>query len=130
MTNAELIKKYMNKYACTEAEARSMIEWDEDETMETEETKRQAENFKKFSRSHHDAHTFVKRERKPREIKLNPTKVDVIAGLAEKLTEMGMQDVEITNVQKYITFTCGDEKFELNLVRKNLNLAKKKGGAK
>ena len=130
MTRAELIKKYMNKYACTEAEARSMIEWDEDEKMETEETKQAAENFKKFSRSHHDAHTFVKREQKPREVKLNPTKVDVIAGIAEKLKEMGMQNVEITNVQKYITFDCGEEKFEVNLVRKNLNLAKKKGGKK
>ena len=116
MTKKELIAHYMKKYACTEAEAQSLIEWDENDKMETEETKKAEENYKKFSRSHHDAHTFVKRERKPREIKINPTKVEIIKAIAEALEEMGFENVNVTNPQKYISFAKGEENYELNLV--------------
>lgn len=54
-----------------------------------------------------------------RELKPDENKRHIISLLAQALeTDALITNVEITNVQKYITFTIGNEKFELDLKRK------------
>ena len=53
--------------------------------------------------------------------KENPTKANIIALLATILTENGdfsAENVEITNKERQIAFTVGDNAFELTLVQK------------
>ena len=53
--------------------------------------------------------------------KENPTKANIIALLATNLTENGdfcAENVEITNKERQIAFTVGDNAFELTLVQK------------
>ena len=59
---------------------------------------------------------FTKRERKA-----NPTKAGIIAELAKFLTddsEYATENVEITNKERMIGFSIGDDKFEITLVQK------------
>lgn len=56
--------------------------------------------------------TDHKRERKP-----DPTKEEIISNLATHLTELGVENVQIPNVGKLITFSLNGENFTLNLVR-------------
>lgn len=57
----------------------------------------------------------VKRERKA-----NPTKREVISGIAEYLTKCDIlaENVAITNPERIIAFEIGDEKFEITLTQK------------
>jgi predicted RND superfamily exporter protein len=59
---------------------------------------------------------FTKRERKA-----NPTKAGIISELAkflEEASEYATENVEITNKERQIAFTIGEDKFELTLVQK------------
>lgn len=59
---------------------------------------------------------FTKRERKA-----NPTKAGIVAELAKFLieaSEYATENVEITNKERQISFSIGDDKFELTLVQK------------
>lgn len=61
-------------------------------------------------------YTFSKRERKP-----NEAKRDIIANLHEFIINAivdSPNDVQITNIERQIAFTLGDESFELTLVQK------------
>lgn len=57
----------------------------------------------------------VKRERKA-----NPTKREVISGIAEYLAKCDIltENVAITNPERVIAFEIGDEKFEITLTQK------------
>lgn len=62
------------------------------------------------------AYKFTKRERKP-----NATKGGVIAELAAFLAEnsdFDVKNVEITNKERQIAFTIGENAFEITLVQK------------
>ena len=62
------------------------------------------------------AYNFSQRERKA-----NPTKAGIIAELADFLTNESANscaEVEITNKERQIAFTVGDQKYELTLVAK------------
>ena len=62
------------------------------------------------------AYNFSQRERKA-----NPTKAGIIAELADFLTNESANsctEVEITNKERQIAFTVGDQKYELTLVQK------------
>ena len=48
----------------------------------------------------------------------NPTKAQIIADLADFLTENGKENVEITNKERMIAFSVGETNFELTLVQK------------
>ena len=48
----------------------------------------------------------------------NVTKSDIIAKLAEFLTENGKENVKITNKERQIAFSVGENDFELTLVQK------------
>lgn len=56
--------------------------------------------------------TDTKRERKP-----DPTKEEIISNLADFLRTQGVQNVQVPNIGKLITFTLNNENFTLNLVR-------------
>lgn len=58
---------------------------------------------------------------KQRERKANPTKASIIAELAKFLaedSENACEGVEVTNKERQIAFTIGDQKYELTLVQK------------
>lgn len=53
-----------------------------------------------------------------RELKPDENKRLIISTIAKTLEENGFEDVEVTNIQKYITFKIGSEVFEIDLKRK------------
>lgn len=58
---------------------------------------------------------------KQRERKANPTKASIIAEIAKFLaedSENACEGVEVTNKERQIAFTIGDQKYELTLVQK------------
>ena len=58
---------------------------------------------------------------KQRERKANPTKASIIAELEKFLaedSENACEGVEVTNKERQIAFTIGDQKYELTLVQK------------
>ena len=60
-------------------------------------------------------------EPKTRQRKENPTKGGIIAEIAEFLTKNGSfayENVEITNKERQIAFTIGDDRFEITLTQK------------
>ena len=74
------------------------------------------------------AQTFTKADRKPgvykftpRQRKENPTKSDIISAISAFLPELDSvlcENVEIVNKERMISFTVGDNKFELTLTQK------------
>lgn len=48
----------------------------------------------------------------------NPIKAQIIADLADFLTENGKENVKITNKERQIAFSVGETNFELTLVQK------------
>lgn len=115
--------KLMRILGCSEAEALDIIAYDKavdkgqptayDLTKEQQEVVRKMKNVDtKAPRTY----TFTKRERKP-----NEAKREIIAGLYEFITNAIVDDASdatVTNVERQITFTLGDESFELTLVQK------------
>lgn len=62
------------------------------------------------------AYKFTKRERKP-----NATKAGIIAEIAQFLSEkseFSVENMEITNKERQISFKIGDDCFEVTLVQK------------
>lgn len=58
---------------------------------------------------------------KQRERKANPTKASIIAEIAKFLaedSENACENVEVTNKERQIAFTIGDNKYEFTLVQK------------
>lgn len=115
----ELIKKYMEKYACTREEAISVIEEDEEinrtsstAKLESDLTAEQKQASKEVRSTTSDKREKAKRERKPDE-----TKEAVITTLADFLKENGYADTEILNKSNEIGFKIGAENFSLKLVR-------------
>lgn len=88
----------------------------------TEKTKKKAEkpadSAEKGTKKGGTAYNFDTSTKKKKE---NPTKANIIALLATILTENGdfsAENVEITNKERQIAFTVGDNSFELTLVQK------------
>lgn len=120
MTNTNLIKQYMEKLGCTEAEARDLIAYDNEVDHNrpttydlTPEQKKVAKQYTKVDSKKPTVYKFTKRERKA-----NLTKSGIISQLADFLTEQGYAMVEITNKERQIAFKVDDNSFELTLVQK------------
>ena len=74
------------------------------------------------------AQTFAKADRKPgvykftpRQRKENPTKADIISAIFEYLPHLESvlcENVEILNKERQISFTVGENKYELTLTQK------------
>lgn len=90
------------------------IEQDFDLDKETEKMAKKYANA--TTKKKPTVYEFTKRERKA-----NPTKAGIIAELAKFLTEnseYATENVEITNKERMIGFSIGDDKFEVTLVQK------------
>lgn len=113
----EEILKYMKKYDLTREQAEQLWREDNDleENAEIEEmTKKAKANFRNQVQGE-------KKPRKPREVKLDDTKVHIIKMLSTLLNGMSATDnienVVIKNAQKEITFNIGNDEYSLNLVK-------------
>lgn len=65
----------------------------------------------------------IKRERKPNEIKGNF--IAVLAKYLQNTTDLACENVNITNKERQIAFSIGNDNFELTLVQKRPPKAKK-----
>lgn len=87
-----------------------------------EKTKKKIENpaetAEKSAKKGGTAYNFDTSTKKRKE---NPTKANIISAIFQFLTEMSAlcpENVEITNKERQIAFTIGDNAFELTLVQK------------
>ena len=82
-----------------------------------EETEKMAKKYANATtKKKPTVYEFTKRERKA-----NPTKASIISELAkflEEASENATEDVTITNKERQIAFTIGEDKYELTLVQK------------
>lgn len=116
------ITELMNALDISREEAIEVLQDDEDIDhdkpkdfdLSKEQLKVVAEQNRKVS--HKKAEDKTKRERKP-----NEAKREIISAIFEFLTEkteLSVKNVEISNAEKMILFSMGDEKFSLDLVQK------------
>lgn len=131
MTKAEKreqqILNCMKTLNLTREEAIEMLEDDEDINhgiakdwdLSEEEHKKAMKNTNVGERKVQETE---KKKRKPR--KPNNEKREIINALFEVCAQW--ENATITNPEKYITFSIGDNDFTINLVRKNKNLHKDK----
>lgn len=116
------IEHIMKALKCTREEAIDVIETDKiidkggrtqyDLTKEQEKVamKISAVNDRRAKNQENNKRGKVRAE--------NVTKSDIIAKLAEFLTENGKENVKITNKERQIAFSVGENDFELTLVQK------------
>lgn len=122
MKKEERIAELMAKLKCTREEAESVIESDLaidkgaklfELTAEQKKVAKQATNTKRGP-------TVYKFEQK-KERKKNDTKGLIIAEIAKFLTEneeISVENLEIVNAEKLISFKIGENSFELDLKQK------------
>lgn len=114
----EEIARLMKTGNYSKEQAQELYIWDNSDE-ETEETQAMKDNFKKFSRTAHDARTFDPNKPKVERVRPeNATKRSIIGNLYMSLSLKGVTNLEITNPEKYITFEMDGNKYELNLVQK------------
>ena len=125
ITDAEYLERIKRQFP-DEAEAREILEYDraveKDSTCLldhdlTPEQNKIAQGFARTgTRKAPAAYKWAKRERKA-----NPTKGGIVAELAEfleKNSEFAIENLEIVNKERQISFSIGDQKFELTLTQK------------
>lgn len=94
--------------------------WLEDEGYLENEEQEELERKGKESRitaTIHQAHKPQKKTQRERVRKENPTKEMVIKEIAALLPKFA-ENVEVLNIGKLISFTIGDEKYEIDLKQK------------
>lgn len=122
--DAEQLERIKTGLKCSDEEAREILAYDKavdkGEMTPYDLTPAQNEIARKYAhtgtRKTPTAYKFTKRERKP-----NATKGGIIAELAAFLTdqsENAVTDLVITNAERQIAFTIGENRFELTLVQK------------
>lgn len=118
------VAKMMRLLQCDEAEARQVIADDKaidrGEKMPFDLPPDKVEIARKYTkigtRKAPTVYNFTQRKRKE-----NPTKASIIAELADFLkehSENACENVEVTNKERQIAFSIGDNKYELTLVQK------------
>lgn len=118
MTDTQ-IERIMRGLKCSKAEAEQILADDKaidrGERMSFDLDKEREKEAKKYARTGTRQTNGVKVERKRKE---NPTKAQIIAEIAQFLTENGYNSVEITNKERQIALKVGENAFELTLVQK------------
>ena len=127
--NEKTILDYMKRNKCSREEAIDLIKYDCDveDGVDTEYdlTEEQKKNVQDMNRKiDHKKHGSIKRERKPNELK--EALVAALADYLENVCELDMPDsgliycgeVEITNKNRMIHFSCKDKEFDLQLIEK------------
>ena len=122
---AERVQEIMRLLDCTEEEALDVVETDEiiDKGGRTKYdlTKEQEKIAMKMSAVNERTAKNQAENKRGKVRAENPTKSGIISNLAEFLTEMSnflCENVEITNKERQIAFTCGENSYELTLVQK------------
>lgn len=115
-TQVERIMKNLN---CSKEEALDIIACDKaidrGERMEFDLPIELEKEAKKMSNVGSRKTDGKKVERKRKE---NPTKSTLITEISQFLTENGYENVQITNKERQIAFSVGENSFELTLVQK------------
>ena len=115
MTEKEKLMTLLN---VSEAEALDIMAYDKavesGKATEYDLTKEQKKVVSDMTKTGTRVYNFSKK----REKKVNETKADLIAFLAEKLTEWEAENVEIANAERQICFCVGDNKYDLTLTQK------------
>ena len=113
------VEKLMRLLKCSEEEALQIIADDKaidrGERMSFDLSKEEEKQAKKYANTGTRKTSGEKTERKRKE---NPTKATIISEIAQFLTENGYEMVNITNKERQIAFTVGENSFELTLVQK------------
>lgn len=123
----EQIQRIMTGLKCSEAEAKEVLAYDKevekaavrdrleyDLDLETEKEAKKMINVREHKKAPN--YQFTQRERKA-----NPTKGGIIAELAKFLendSEFATEKVTITNKERMIAFSIGDDNFEVTLTQK------------
>lgn len=116
MTKEEQIQNFMTKLHISYEEAEQLYE-DDDEDYIGEEGEAMTEKAK-------DIKTYVggdKKERKPREKKIDGDKLAIIQSLFEYMSNGDYKNLTIKNDQKEITFSLYGSEYSLNLVKHRPN---------
>ena len=122
---AERVQEIMRLLDCSEEEALDVVETDEiiDKGGRTKYdlSKEQEKIAMKISAVNERTAKNQAENKRGKVRAENPTKSGIISNLAEFLTEMSnflCENVEITNKERQIAFTCGENSYELTLVQK------------
>lgn len=122
---AERVKEIMRLLDCSEEDALDVVETDEiiDKGGRTpyDLTKEQEKIAMKISAVNERTAKNQTENKRGKVRAENPTKSGIISNLAEFLNEMSnfaCENVEITNKERQIAFTCGENSYELTLVQK------------
>lgn len=114
------VEKIMRLLQCSKEEALDVIECDKridkGEILPFNLTKEQEKSVRKYVNSKEKTKTvynFTKRERKK-----NDTKAEIIAEFADFLIKKGYENVNIANAERMITFSVGENNFDLTLIQK------------
>ena len=119
----EKILKLMKSLDITREEALELMEEDKEvdrmtkmSDIDNDISEEQKKAKKKYSNVKKGVNAYGKTT--TRELKPDENKRLIISTIAKTLEENGFEDVEVTNIQKYITFKIGSEVFEIDLKRK------------
>lgn len=115
MTEKEKLMTLLN---ITEAEALDVMAYDKavekGKATEYDLTAEQKKVASDMAKTGTRVYNFTKK----REKKVNETKADLIAFLVEKLNEFEVKNLEITNAERQICFSVGDNRYDLTLTQK------------
>lgn len=121
MVDEKQVTNIMQCLKCSREEALDVIEKDRiidgggDPFPLTAEQIKETRKYRQAERKH-TVYNFNQRQRKE-----NPTKAEIIATVAKFLEEQGeiaVENLEITNKERQIAFSVGENKFEFTLVQK------------
>ncbi len=129
LTDEERMKRYA-PLGLSEEGKRDLLEYDlaveHDERTDYDLSPEQLKIAQKFTRTGTKAPTTFKfSERKRKE---NPAKAGIIAELVDffnKISQFDIKNVQILNKERQISFSIGEDRYELTLVKKNPKKTKK-----
>lgn len=113
MTREQQIEQYMKSLQISREEAEQLYEDDQEDYI-GEEGEQMTEKAKEIRRYEQSAE---KKERKPREKKLDEDKVKIIKFLYDEMLSGGLNKVEIKNEQREITFLYNGAEYSLTLTK-------------
>ena len=113
MTREQQIEQYMKSLQISREEAEQLYE-DDKEDFIGEEGEQMTEKAKEIRRYEQSAE---KKERKPREKKLDEDKVKIIKFLYDEMLSGGLNKVESKNEQREITYLYNGAEYSLTLTK-------------
>ena len=118
MSKDEIIKHYMESLQISIEEATQLWEDDQEDYIgeDGEEMTTKAKSIKRYEQS-----AEPRKERKPREIKKDEEKLSIISELKIFLSELAekttLENVQVVNDQKEITFQIGTNEYSVTLTK-------------